>query len=123
EHDFRSPAWRHWFTLFSRDNTLYRYDVRGTGLSDRVDSSLNCDRFVRELEHVVDAASLEEFALLGISLSFRDSANRAPSPARFAATRAADPRWARFAGRKTGRARHGRQSRRPCYPSPPWPTT
>ncbi len=67
EHDFRSPAWRHWFTLLSRHHTLYRYDVRGTGLSDRVDNSFSFERYVRDLEVVVDAAGLERFALLGIS--------------------------------------------------------
>ena len=67
EHDFRSPAWRHWFTLFSQHHTLYRYDVRGSGLSDRTDKSLSFDRYVRDLELVVDAAGLERFALLGIS--------------------------------------------------------
>jgi pimeloyl-ACP methyl ester carboxylesterase/DNA-binding CsgD family transcriptional regulator len=67
EYDFQSPVWRHWFTAFSRHHTLVRYDVRGTGLSDRVDTPLTFDRFVSDLEQVVDAAGLERFALLGIS--------------------------------------------------------
>jgi pimeloyl-ACP methyl ester carboxylesterase len=67
EYDFQSPVWRHWFTAFSQHHTLVRYDVRGTGLSDRVDTHLTFDRFVRDLEQVVDAAGLERFALLGIS--------------------------------------------------------
>ena len=67
EYDFQSPVWRHWFTTLSQHHTLVRYDVRGTGLSDRVDSHLTFDRFVRDLEQVVDAAGLERFALLGIS--------------------------------------------------------
>lgn len=67
EYDFQSPVWRHWFTTFSRQHTLVRYDVRGTGLSDRVETPLTFDRFVSDLEQVVDAAGLQRFALLGIS--------------------------------------------------------
>ena len=35
EFDFESPIWRHLYWELSRDHTLFRYDARGNGLSDR----------------------------------------------------------------------------------------
>ena len=67
EFDFQSPVWRHWFDLLSDHHRLCRYDIRGTGLSDRVDSNLSFESQVADLECVADAAGLEKFALLGIS--------------------------------------------------------
>jgi pimeloyl-ACP methyl ester carboxylesterase/DNA-binding winged helix-turn-helix (wHTH) protein len=67
EFDWQSPVWRHWFELLSRHHRLYRYDVRGSGLSDWVDTRLSFDCQVSDLEQVVAAAGLERFALLGIS--------------------------------------------------------
>jgi pimeloyl-ACP methyl ester carboxylesterase/DNA-binding CsgD family transcriptional regulator len=67
EYDWQSPVWRHWFTLLSRHHTLYRYDQRGSGLSDRVDTHLSFERQVSDLEQIADAAGLEKFSLLGIS--------------------------------------------------------
>jgi len=67
EFDWQSPVWNHWFTQFSTFNKLYRYDIRGSGLSDWVDSRLHFDQQVADLECVADAAGLEKFALLGIS--------------------------------------------------------
>jgi len=67
EFDWQSPVWRHWFDLLSQHHQLCRYDIRGTGLSDRVDSNLSFDSQVADLECVADAAGLGKFALLGIS--------------------------------------------------------
>lgn len=67
EFDWQSPVWRHWFDLLSRHHRLYRYDVRGSGLSDWVDTRLSFECQVSDLEQVVAAAGLERFALLGIS--------------------------------------------------------
>lgn len=67
EYDWQSPVWRPWFSLLSRHHTLYRYDVRGTGLSDRTDTPLDLERQIADLEQVVDAAGLERFALMGLS--------------------------------------------------------
>ena len=67
EFDWQSPVWNHWFTQFSTHNRLYRYDIRGTGLSDWVDSKLDFEQQVADLECVADAAGLGKFALLGIS--------------------------------------------------------
>ena len=67
EFDWQSPVWNHWFSLLSTHHTLYRYDIRGSGLSDWTDNKLSFDDQVADLECVADAAGLEKFALLGIS--------------------------------------------------------
>ena len=67
EYDWESPVWRHWLRELSRDHTLIRYDERGCGLSDREVDDLSVPRWVEDLEAVVDAAGVEDFALLGMS--------------------------------------------------------
>ena len=67
EFDWQSPVWIHLFNLLSTHHTLYRYDIRGSGLSDWVDTKLSFQDQVADLECVVEAAGLEKFALLGIS--------------------------------------------------------
>jgi len=74
EFDWDSPAWRHWFTELSRDNRLVRYDDRGNGLSDWDVEDISFNAFLEDLEHVVDAAGLERFALLGLSKGASTSA-------------------------------------------------
>lgn len=69
EYDLRNPLWRPWLAELSRHHTLVRYDPRGCGLSDRETGDLSLDRWVADLEAVVDAAGLERFALLGASQS------------------------------------------------------
>lgn len=67
EQDFDSPIWQPFYRELSRDNTFYRYDARGNGLSDRDIPDVTFENFVNDLEAVVDAAGIERFALLGIS--------------------------------------------------------
>jgi len=67
EFDAASPVWSHLIASLSSDYMLVRYDQRGTGLSDWDASSLSFEDWVRDLETVVDALSLERFPLLGIS--------------------------------------------------------
>jgi pimeloyl-ACP methyl ester carboxylesterase/DNA-binding CsgD family transcriptional regulator len=67
EYDWQSPIWRHWLRELARGHTVIRYDDRGCGLSDRSTDGLDLDRFVADLEAVVDAAGLERFDLLGVS--------------------------------------------------------
>jgi class 3 adenylate cyclase/pimeloyl-ACP methyl ester carboxylesterase len=67
EFDLESPIWRHFYQELSRDHTFYRYDARGNGLSDRDIPDVTFERFVSDLEAVVDAAGIDRFALLGIS--------------------------------------------------------
>jgi pimeloyl-ACP methyl ester carboxylesterase len=68
EYDWDSPIWRHVFRGLARDHRLIRYDARGNGLSDWDVKDISFDAFVRDLESVVEAAGVERFPLLGISL-------------------------------------------------------
>ncbi|HEV8658859.1 MAG TPA: alpha/beta fold hydrolase [Thermoanaerobaculia bacterium] len=68
EFEWESPVWRHWLRFFSEHFRFVRYDERGCGLTDRQVSELSVDRWMRDLESVVEAARPEDpFALLGIS--------------------------------------------------------
>jgi class 3 adenylate cyclase/pimeloyl-ACP methyl ester carboxylesterase len=69
EYDFQSAIWQPWIRLLSAENTLVRYDARGIGLSDCEVEKLSFDGFVHDLETVIEAAGLQEFALMGISQS------------------------------------------------------
>jgi pimeloyl-ACP methyl ester carboxylesterase/DNA-binding CsgD family transcriptional regulator len=65
EHQWRSLAWRPWLEAFSREHTVLRHDSRGCGLSDRDIGEVSFEIWVRDLEHVIDAAGVERFTLLG----------------------------------------------------------
>ncbi|MCC6895476.1 MAG: alpha/beta fold hydrolase [Anaerolineae bacterium] len=66
-HDLDNPVWRPWLENLSRYHSLYRYDPRGCGLSDWAVDRFTLEDLVSDLETVVDAAGLEQFALMGIS--------------------------------------------------------
>lgn len=66
EQDWTNPAMCPWVGL-SRHYTLLRFDQRGTGLSDRQVCEVSFDAWMRDFEHVVDAAGWERFAILGLS--------------------------------------------------------
>ncbi len=61
------PFWSGLCMRLSSMHTLYRYDERGSGLSDWDVSELGFDAFVSDLECVADAVGLERFPLVGIS--------------------------------------------------------
>ncbi len=67
EYDWESPIWRHLLREMARDHSLLRFDQRGNGLSDWDVEDISFERFVDDLEAVVDAAGLERFPLFGIS--------------------------------------------------------
>jgi pimeloyl-ACP methyl ester carboxylesterase/DNA-binding CsgD family transcriptional regulator len=67
DHDWRSIIWRPWLDAFSRRVTLIRYDQRGCGLSDRAVADISFEKWLQDLETVVDAAGLARFTLLGMS--------------------------------------------------------
>ena len=67
EYDWESPVWRHVLRDLSRNNTLFRFDQRGNGLSDRRVPEFSFESMIGDLATVVDAAGLERFGLLGIS--------------------------------------------------------
>ena len=59
------------YEALARHHTLVRYDLRGTGLSDRNVSSFSEEIFLQDLETVVDALKLQRFALYGLSAAGR----------------------------------------------------
>jgi len=67
DFDWESPVWRHWLAELGDGHTLLRYDERGCGLSDHELGELSVETWVSDLESVVDAAGIDQFALLGVS--------------------------------------------------------
>lgn len=67
EYDLKSPVWRHFVLGLAQGHTLVRYDARGEGLSQRGVDEISFDKWLTDLEAVVDAAGLDRFILLGVS--------------------------------------------------------
>jgi DNA-binding winged helix-turn-helix (wHTH) protein len=67
EKDWGSALWSPLYTRLASEFELIRYDPRGCGLSEWDAADISFERFVDDLEAVVDALQLEKFALLGIS--------------------------------------------------------
>jgi pimeloyl-ACP methyl ester carboxylesterase/DNA-binding CsgD family transcriptional regulator len=67
ELDWQSLVWRPWLAELSRRHTLIRYDARGCGLSDREGVEFSFERYVEDLEAVVEAAGVKDFALIGLT--------------------------------------------------------
>lgn len=67
EHDWGSPIWSPLFRELAVDHHFIRYDERGNGLSDWDVDNISFESFVTDLETVVDACGVDQFALLGIS--------------------------------------------------------
>ena len=64
--DRQSAVWRHWFDFLSDGRTLVRYDPRGSGLSDRDVDDFSLDRWIEDLDAVVESAGLTRFPLIGL---------------------------------------------------------
>jgi len=64
--DWKSAIWKHWFNSFSQDHMLIRYDMRGSGLSDRYVKEQCVEAWVRDLHAVVSDLQLDQFDLLGL---------------------------------------------------------
>ncbi len=56
-------------TPFRKKRCSFRYDERGTGLSDWVAEDISFTAMIADLESVVGAAGLDRFTLLGVSQS------------------------------------------------------
>jgi pimeloyl-ACP methyl ester carboxylesterase len=67
EYELDSPVWRHLILGMASRHKFIRYDGRGTGLSERDAVDISMDRWVSDLECIVDSLSLERFILLGVS--------------------------------------------------------
>jgi pimeloyl-ACP methyl ester carboxylesterase len=66
EFDRDSSIWGPWLAALGKGRTLIRYDARGSGMSDCEGVSFSFERFIEDLEAVVDATGLRTFALFGI---------------------------------------------------------
>src|SRR5262245_21459853 len=66
--DLDNPVWRPWISLLKRRHTLIRYDLRGCGLSDRDGIEVSFERLYEDLEAVIEAAGLKNFAYFGMAL-------------------------------------------------------
>jgi pimeloyl-ACP methyl ester carboxylesterase/DNA-binding CsgD family transcriptional regulator len=67
QYDWESPVWRHYLTELGKIATVYRFDERGHGLSDRDVTDHGLEARVADLEAVVQHAGLERFAVLAMS--------------------------------------------------------
>lgn len=67
EYDLESPIFRHMVLGRAKQHAFLRYDARGIGLSQRDNIDISLERWVADLEAVVDAAKLDKFILLGLS--------------------------------------------------------
>ncbi|MDL4860904.1 alpha/beta fold hydrolase [Halomonas elongata] len=66
ERDWNSPVWRHWLRELTRDHTLGRFDIRGSGLSDHQVPGQGVEAWVQDLEAVANALGWRRFPLFGI---------------------------------------------------------
>jgi pimeloyl-ACP methyl ester carboxylesterase/DNA-binding CsgD family transcriptional regulator len=68
-YDLESPIWRHWIEFLSDHFRVVRYDERGCGMSDWDVADVSPQRWVEDLEAVVEASTAPEqqFVLLGLS--------------------------------------------------------
>ncbi len=67
EHELDSALFRHLLLGFAHNHRLLRYDARGNGLSQRDVDEISFERWVSDLETVVDAAGYDKFTLVGLS--------------------------------------------------------
>lgn len=67
DDDLRSPLLAPLYLRLAHGHHFVRYDMRGTGLSDRHVADISFEGFVRDLETVIDHLALDRVSLLGIS--------------------------------------------------------
>lgn len=68
DYEWESPVWRHWIRFFSDHFRFIRHDERGCGMTDWNVGDLSFERWVEDLEALVEVVNPPEpFALLGIS--------------------------------------------------------
>lgn len=68
EYDLESPVWRHWIRFLGGNFRFVRYDERGCGMTDWEVGDLSFERWVEDLEAMVEVLQPQEpMILLGIS--------------------------------------------------------
>lgn len=65
--EWESPIWRHWVRDLPKGHCIFRYDGRGSGLSEWDVQDVSFEAWIQDLETVVDAAGLKKFVLFGHS--------------------------------------------------------
>lgn len=66
EIEWQKPFVRHFLEALAHGITLIRYDMRGSGLSDRDVTDLSLQSLTRDLDAVVDHLGLDSFALMSL---------------------------------------------------------
>jgi pimeloyl-ACP methyl ester carboxylesterase/DNA-binding CsgD family transcriptional regulator len=66
EVEWEKPFIRKFLCELANGYTLVRYDMRGSGLSDRTAADLSLPVIARDLEAVIEALGLERFSLLSL---------------------------------------------------------
>ncbi len=67
EHDLSLPSRRALLEVLAGEYSIVRFDVRGSGLSDREIADMSFERSVEDLLAVVDALDLEQFSVVALS--------------------------------------------------------
>src|SRR4051794_33375149 len=67
QYDWESPVWRHYLSELGKVATVYRFDERGHGLSDREVHDHSLEARIADVEAIVAHAGLERFAILAMS--------------------------------------------------------
>lgn len=66
--DLHNPLWSWLLARAGEGRRLVRYDGRGIGLSDRDVADISFDKFVLDLETVIDSLGVEKVSLVGMSM-------------------------------------------------------
>ena len=67
QYDWESPVWRHYLSELGKVATVYRFDERGHGLSDREVYDHSLEARIADVEAIVEHAGLDRFAVLAMS--------------------------------------------------------
>src|SRR3954467_15945218 len=67
QYDWESPVWRHYLTELGKIATVYRFDERGHGLSDRDVQDHSLELRVADLEAAVADGGLARLSMLAMS--------------------------------------------------------
>jgi pimeloyl-ACP methyl ester carboxylesterase/DNA-binding CsgD family transcriptional regulator len=67
QYDWESPVWRHYLTELGKVATVYRFDERGHGLSDRDVHDHSLEARIADLEAIVEHAGLERFSVVAMA--------------------------------------------------------
>ncbi len=67
--EWQNPDVRRWYELLARKRKVIRYDMRGTGLSQRDVTELSLDGSLLDVDSVVERLGLRTFALMGAGYS------------------------------------------------------